>query len=54
MNNDTTSTLRLITAIILGVMFIAAGIGGRPGSIIGSLIDAEDMSETGGSASGDF
>lgn len=36
-------------------MFISAGISGRPGSIIGSLIDAADMEETtGGGAVGSF
>jgi len=47
MSNDVSSTLRLFVAIILGVMFIGAGISGRPGSILGSLIDAQDMEKTG-------
>lgn len=39
------SALRILIAIILGVIFIAAGITGRPGSITGALVDAENMVE---------
>lgn len=44
MNSDTSSTLRIFVAIVLGIMFIASGIGGSPGSILGALIDTQDMS----------
>jgi len=54
MNRDVSSTLRLFVAIILGIMFIAAGISGKPGSILGSLIDAQDMTVGGGGAVGTF
>lgn len=48
-------TLRLIVATIFGIMLIAAGLVGRPGSIFGSLIDAPHMELSyGGGASGDF
>lgn len=42
-----TSTIRIMLSIILGIMFIAAGIIGHPGSILGALIDAADMEKTG-------
>lgn len=37
------SAIRIFVAIVLGIMLIAAGTTGRPGSIIGSLVDAGDM-----------
>ncbi len=43
MQND--SAIRILVSIIMGIMFIAAGLTGRPGSIIGSLVDAPDMVE---------
>jgi hypothetical protein len=36
-------TLRLVVAVLIGFMLIAASIMGNPGSILASLIDAEDM-----------
>jgi hypothetical protein len=36
-------TLRLVVAVIIGFMLIAASIMGNPGSILGSLIDAGSM-----------
>ena len=36
-------TLRLVVATILGIMLLAAGLVGRPGSIFGALIDADHM-----------
>lgn len=43
--NDQSGAIKILVAIALGIMLIAAGISGRPGSIIGALIDAEDMQE---------
>lgn len=43
MKNDT--AIHLLIAIILGFMLISAGLTGRPGSILGSLIDPESMKE---------
>ena len=43
------SALRIFISIVFGILFIAAGLTGHPGSIIGSLVDAGDMVE--GSAS---
>lgn len=37
------SAIRILISIILAVMLIASGLTGRPGSIIGSLVDAKDM-----------
>jgi hypothetical protein len=52
------TTLRLVVATIIGFMLIAASITGNPGSILGSLIDADHMAEGppgyGGGAVGDF
>jgi len=45
MSADQSGALKILVAIVLGLMFLAAGITGRPGSIIGALIDAEDMEE---------
>lgn len=42
---DNSSSLRIFIAIILGIIFIASAIGGQPGSILGALIDTEDMTE---------
>ena len=42
-------TLRLVVATILGIMLLAAGLVGRPGSIFGALIDARNMELTPGS-----
>jgi hypothetical protein len=44
MQND--SALRLLIATILGILCIAICFLGRPGSILGSLIDAQDMTAT--------
>lgn len=55
MNTDMAAAMKLFTAIVLGILFIAAAIGGRttdngyegiPGSILGALLDAEDMQNT--------
>jgi len=43
---DQSGALKVLTAVFLGIMLLAAGITGRPGSILGALIDAEDMQET--------
>lgn len=42
---DNSSALRIFIAIVLGVMFVISAIGGKPGSILGSLIDTQDMRE---------
>lgn len=42
---DNSSALRIFITIMLGVMLIVSGIAGHPGSILGALIDTEDMSE---------
>lgn len=54
MDND--SALRILIAIVLAIMLIASGITGRPGSILGSIIDAGNMTEgqAGGVAGGSF
>jgi len=41
----TDSAIHILIAIMLGIMLIAAGITGRPGSIIGALVDAGSMEE---------
>ena len=41
MSND--ATLRLVVTAILGIIFIGIGIVGRPGSILGAIIDPESM-----------
>jgi hypothetical protein len=46
MNSDLSGTIRLFTAIMLGIALIASAISGRPGSIIGAIIDAQDMEQT--------
>jgi len=46
MNTDQSAAIKILTAIFIGIMLLAAGITGRPGSILGSLIDAEEMQET--------
>ena len=49
------ATLRLVIAVILGIMLVAAGLVGRPGSILGALIDADHMElSSGGGSSGGF
>ena len=45
MNTDQSGALKILVAIALGIMLLASGISGRPGSILGALIDAEDMQE---------
>ncbi len=51
----TDSALHILIAVMIGFMLIAAGITGRPGSIIGALVDAGSMEErTGQGAVGDF
>lgn len=40
---NSSSFLRILTAIFIGVMLISSGVFGRPGSILGALIDAGDM-----------
>ena len=37
------SAIRILIGIILGIMLIASGLTGKPGSIIGALVDAKDM-----------
>lgn len=37
------SALRVFIAIVLGIMCIGAAIVGRPGSMIGALLDTNDM-----------
>jgi hypothetical protein len=44
------SAIRILIAIVLGVMFIAAALTGRPGSIIGALVDADSMELSTGSS----
>lgn len=39
------TTLRLVVATIIGLMLIVASILGNPGSILGSLIDADHMAD---------
>lgn len=41
MKQDT--AIHLLIAIVLAIMFIASGFIGRPGSILGALIDPESM-----------
>lgn len=51
------SAIRIVIAIVLAIMFLAIGITGKPGSLVGSLIDADNMVEgqnIGGSAGGSF
>jgi len=43
MNADTSVTLRIFIAFILAIMLISSSLVGRPGSVLGALIDAEDM-----------
>ena len=43
MNSDTSTTLRIFIAFVLAIMFISARLVGRPGSVLGALIDAQDM-----------
>lgn len=43
MNHD--SALRIFISIIFGILFISAGLTGKPGSIVGALVDANDMVE---------
>ena len=40
------ATLRLVVATIFGIMLVAAGLVGRPGSILGALIDPAHMDIT--------
>jgi hypothetical protein len=44
---DKSGSIKIFLAIVMGIMLISAGITGRPGSLLGSLIDAEDMTEIG-------
>ncbi len=39
------SALRIIIAFILAILCISAALAGRPGSILGALIDAGNMQE---------
>lgn len=39
--------LRVLIALIAGVMLILAGINGTPGSMIASIIDAQALNKTG-------
>lgn len=49
------ASLRLVVATILAIMLVASGLVGRPGSILGALIDPEHMElGYGGSAAGDY
>lgn len=43
MEND--SGVRILIAIVLGIILIASGLTGLPGSIIGSLVDTQAMIE---------
>ena len=55
MSNDQSGTLKTVMAIFLGVLFVVSGLGGKPGSLLGALIDAEDMASIGdGGSSGEF
>jgi hypothetical protein len=55
MSSDQSGTLKTVMAIFLGILFIAAGLGGKPGSLLGALIDAEDMASIGdGGSTGEF
>lgn len=50
------SALRIFVAIVLAVMLLASGLTGRPGSILGALIDPADMlpGNIGGESGGTF
>jgi hypothetical protein len=39
------SALRVLMALVLGIMLIAAGLSGRPGSIVGAIVDPNNMGE---------
>ncbi len=39
------SAIRILIALILAVLCISASLAGRPGSILGALIDANNMAE---------
>lgn len=43
MQND--SAIRLVIAVMVAIACIAVAITGRPGSILGALVDAQDMIE---------
>jgi len=43
MAND--SALRILISIIFAIVLISSGLTGRPGSIIGAIVDASDMVE---------
>lgn len=44
---DKSGSIKIFVAVILGIMLISAAITGKPGSIVGALIDAPDMVQSG-------